>query len=106
MTDSAVQPLVDLHCHGALGHELGRDAGGSREAAAHHRAAGVGRVVASLVSGTPDALVGQVFVPQATGDPRAIALRIAEIKGFIDIPWGQVVSDLLAHLDKDACHGE
>lgn len=61
MTDSAARPsLVDLHCHGALGHELGRDADGSREAAAHHRAAGVGRVVASLVSGTPDALVGQV----------------------------------------------
>ncbi|KGN40362.1 hypothetical protein N801_14520 [Knoellia aerolata DSM 18566] len=43
--------------------------------------------------------VGQVFVPQATGDPRAIAVRIAEIKGFIDVPWGQVVSDLLAHWD-------
>ncbi|CAN7237148.1 hypothetical protein [Knoellia sp. LjRoot47] len=50
--------------------------------------------------------VGQIFVPQATGDPQAIALRIADIKGFIDMPWGQVVSDLLAHLDKDACYGE
>ncbi|GGB78381.1 hypothetical protein N798_03085 [Knoellia flava TL1] len=60
MTDSAVHPLVDLHCHGALGHEFGRDTGGSREAAAHHRAAGVGRLVGSLVSGTPDTLVGQV----------------------------------------------
>ncbi|KGN31740.1 hypothetical protein N802_03400 [Knoellia sinensis KCTC 19936] len=49
--------------------------------------------------------VGQVFVPQATGDPGAIARRIAEIKGFIDIPWGQVVSDLLAHAP-EACGRE
>ncbi|MFW5470650.1 hypothetical protein ACOCJ4_11440 [Knoellia sp. CPCC 206435] len=46
--------------------------------------------------------VGVVFVPQATGDPGAIARRIAEIKGFIDMPWGQVVSDLLAR-DDTAC---
>lgn len=52
--------LVDLHCHGALGHEFGRDVGGSSAAAAHHRAAGVGSLVASLVSGTPDTLVAQV----------------------------------------------
>lgn len=52
--------LVDLHCHGALGHEFGGDLAGSSAAAAHHHAAGVGSVVASLVSGTPDALVGQV----------------------------------------------
>lgn len=43
--------------------------------------------------------VAQVFVPQAIGDPQAIALRIAEIKGFIDVPWGQVVEELLAHWD-------
>jgi len=64
---------------------------------------------ASAAPGGPSShasCVGQVFVPQATGDPQAIAVRIAEIKGFIDIPWGQVVSDLLAHVDKDACHGE
>ncbi|GGB78387.1 hypothetical protein N798_03080 [Knoellia flava TL1] len=48
--------------------------------------------------------VGQVFVPQATGDPRAIALRIAEIKPWSEDPWGQVVSDLLAHWD--GCKGE
>lgn len=48
--------------------------------------------------------VGQVFVPQATGDPGTIARRIAEIKGFIDVPWGQVVSDLLAHVDRDRCY--
>ncbi|WP_404386560.1 hypothetical protein LL946_08300 [Knoellia locipacati] len=43
--------------------------------------------------------VGIVFVPQATGDPRAIALRIAEIKPWSELPWGQVVSHLLAHWD-------
>lgn len=53
-------PLVDLHCHGALGHEFGKDTRGSSAAAAHHRAAGVGSLVASLVSGTPDTLVAQV----------------------------------------------
>ncbi|WP_404386561.1 N-acetylglucosamine-6-phosphate deacetylase [Knoellia locipacati] len=52
--------LVDLHCHGALGHEFGKDTAGSSAAAAHHRAAGVGSLVASLVSGTPDTLVAQV----------------------------------------------
>jgi N-acetylglucosamine-6-phosphate deacetylase len=52
--------LVDLHCHGALGHEFGKDTRGSSAAAAHHRAAGVGSLVASLVSGTPDTLVAQV----------------------------------------------
>lgn len=52
--------LVDLHCHGALGHEFGRDTAGSSVAAAHHRAAGVGSLVASVVSGTPDTLVAQV----------------------------------------------
>lgn len=78
MTDSADQPLVDLHCHGALGHEFGRDAGGSREAAEHHRAAGVDRLVASLVSGTPDTLVGQVatLAPLvATGELAGIHLE-------------------------------
>ncbi|MFW5470649.1 N-acetylglucosamine-6-phosphate deacetylase [Knoellia sp. CPCC 206435] len=52
--------LVDLHCHGALGHEFGHDAEGSAAAVAHHRSAGVGSVVASLVSARPDTLVGQV----------------------------------------------
>lgn len=61
MTDSAApSDLVDLHCHGALGHEFGRDGAGSAAAAAHHRTAGVGMLVASLVSGTPDTLVAQV----------------------------------------------
>lgn len=52
--------LVDLHCHGALGHEFGHDADGSAAAVGHHRGAGVGSVVASLVSARPDTLVGQV----------------------------------------------
>lgn len=43
-------PLVDLHCHGALGHEFGADADGSRTAAGHLAASGVAHVVASLVS--------------------------------------------------------
>ena len=52
--------LVDLHCHGALGHEFGQDSQGSAEAAEHHHAAGVGTLVASLVSGRADTLIGQV----------------------------------------------
>ncbi len=54
--------LVDIHCHGALGHELGTDAEGSRVAAAHHRAAGTARLVASLVSAPPEAMVASVRV--------------------------------------------
>lgn len=59
-TSSAAPALVDLHCHGALGHEFGQDAAGSAAAATHHRTAGVGSLVASLVSGGPDTLVAQV----------------------------------------------
>lgn len=55
-------PLVDLHCHGALGAEFGVDTDGTRIAAAHHRARGTGRVVASLVSAAPDELARQVGV--------------------------------------------
>ena len=47
--------------------------------------------------------VAAIFVPQATGEPRAVALRIAEVKPYSDEPWGQVVSDLLAHWD--GCRG-
>ncbi|PKW26955.1 N-acetylglucosamine-6-phosphate deacetylase [Phycicoccus duodecadis] len=50
--------LVDIHCHGAAGGELGGPR--SREAAAHHAAAGVGTLVASLVSARPDDLAAQV----------------------------------------------
>ncbi|MEI5585398.1 MULTISPECIES: hypothetical protein [unclassified Agromyces] len=37
--------------------------------------------------------VGQTFVPQATGDPGAIAERIAEIKGFGFGSFGSIISD-------------
>ena len=37
--------------------------------------------------------VGTTFVPQAVGDPGAIARRIAEIKGFIDVSFGAVIGD-------------
>lgn len=50
--------LVDIHCHGALGSELGDDR--TRDAVAFHRAAGVEDVVASLVSAPADRLVEQV----------------------------------------------
>ncbi len=52
--------LVDIHCHGAAGAELGVDEEGSRRAAAHHAAAGVDRLVASLVSAPFDVLVARV----------------------------------------------
>lgn len=60
MSADDVVDLVDLHCHGALGHEFGQDGQGSSEAAGHHRAAGVTTLVGSLVSGRPDTLIGQV----------------------------------------------
>ena len=60
MTAHHVAGLVDLHSHGALGHEFGQDAQGSSAAAAHHHSAGVTNLVASLVSGRPDTLISQV----------------------------------------------
>jgi len=56
----AVSGLVDIHHHGALGAEYGVDGEGSRRAAAHHRAAGADRLVASLVSAPPATLERQV----------------------------------------------
>ncbi len=50
--------LVDIHCHGAVGSEFGGP--GSRDAAAHHAQAGVGTLVASLVSAPAAALEEQV----------------------------------------------
>ncbi|WP_299444991.1 N-acetylglucosamine-6-phosphate deacetylase [uncultured Phycicoccus sp.] len=50
--------LVDIHCHGAVGSEFGGP--GSRDAAAHHAQAGVGTLVASLVSAPAPALEEQV----------------------------------------------
>ncbi|RXZ45180.1 hypothetical protein [Agromyces binzhouensis] len=46
--------------------------------------------------------VGLTFVPQAVGEPGAIAHRIAEIKGFIDIPFGVVIGDF-ARWDQSEC---
>lgn len=70
-------------------------------------AATVGLAGPAAASPSPQAnCVGQVFVPQATGDPQAIALRIAEIKGFIDVPWGEVVRELLVPLDRATCGRE
>lgn len=37
--------------------------------------------------------VGTTFVPQAVGEPGAIAARIAEIKGFIDVSFGAIIGD-------------
>ncbi|MBR7742459.1 amidohydrolase family protein [Phycicoccus sp. BSK3Z-2] len=54
--------LVDVHCHGAVGDAFGTSADGSRRAASHHAADGVGTLVASLVSARPDDLVAQVGV--------------------------------------------
>ncbi|MBP6995205.1 MAG: N-acetylglucosamine-6-phosphate deacetylase [Phycicoccus sp.] len=52
--------LVDIHCHGALGFAFGDTTAGSREAAAYLAGLGVTRVVASLVSATPQRLADQV----------------------------------------------
>lgn len=54
--------LVDIHCHGALGAQFGDDSEGSRRAAAHHHAAGVTRLVASLVTAPAAHLEAQVRV--------------------------------------------
>ncbi len=55
-----VNGLVDIHHHGAAGAEYGLDDEDSRRAAAHHRAAGVDHLVASLVSAPAAALERQV----------------------------------------------
>jgi hypothetical protein len=47
--------------------------------------------------------VGQVFVPQATGEPKAIALRIAEIKSFGFGSFGSIIGGSFAHLED--CYG-
>lgn len=55
-----IADLVDIHCHGAVGHEFGHSDAGSREAVLHHREAGTSRIVASLVSAGPERLAQQV----------------------------------------------
>ncbi|MGL5864311.1 MAG: N-acetylglucosamine-6-phosphate deacetylase [Dermatophilaceae bacterium] len=54
--------LVDIHCHGAFGGEFGTTDAASRMASAHHKRAGVDRVVASLVSAAPWDLTRQIGV--------------------------------------------
>lgn len=52
----------------------------------------------------PDAsCVGTTFVPQAVGEPGAIAARIAEIKSFIPVSFGAVIGDFARWED---CSGE
>lgn len=54
--------LVDVHCHGAVGHTFSADAEGARLAAAHHAAQGTTSVVASLVSAPSQVLLEQITV--------------------------------------------
>lgn len=52
--------LFDIHCHGAVGASFGTDQNAAHRIIESHRAAGVERVVASLVTAPPDQLVRQV----------------------------------------------
>jgi N-acetylglucosamine-6-phosphate deacetylase len=52
--------LVDVHCHGAVGHTFSADADGARLAAAHHAAEGTTSVLASLVSAPSHVLLEQI----------------------------------------------
>ena len=70
-----IADLVDIHCHGAVGHEFGHSDAGSREAVLHHRKAGTSRIVASLVSARPERLAQQV-------DRLAPLVRDGELAGM------------------------
>ncbi|MCO4236806.1 N-acetylglucosamine-6-phosphate deacetylase [Pseudarthrobacter raffinosi] len=54
--------LVDVHCHGAVGHTFSADADGARLAAGHHAAQGTTSVLASLVSAPSQVLLEQIEV--------------------------------------------
>jgi N-acetylglucosamine-6-phosphate deacetylase len=55
--------LVDLHCHGAGGHDFGAaDPAGARLAAAHHLGHGTTSALASVVSGSPAATAAALAV--------------------------------------------
>ena len=54
--------LVDVHCHGGVGHTFGADADGARRAAAFHAAQGTTSVLASLVSAPSSVLLEQIAV--------------------------------------------
>ncbi|QSB23592.1 amidohydrolase family protein [Curtobacterium sp. 24E2] len=52
---TVVPGLVDLHAHGALGHDFATcSAADARAAAAHHRSRGTTTLVASIATGRPD----------------------------------------------------
>jgi N-acetylglucosamine-6-phosphate deacetylase len=54
--------LVDVHCHGAVGHTFSADAEGARLAADYHAARGTTSVLASLVSAPSGVLLEQIRV--------------------------------------------
>jgi N-acetylglucosamine-6-phosphate deacetylase len=54
--------LVDVHCHGAVGHTFSADAEGARLAAGYHAAQGTTSVLASLVSAPSGVLLEQIRV--------------------------------------------
>jgi N-acetylglucosamine-6-phosphate deacetylase len=54
--------LVDVHCHGAVGHTFSADAEGARLAAGYHAAQGTTSVLASLVSAPSPVLLEQIAV--------------------------------------------
>ena len=54
--------LVDVHCHGAVGHTFSADAAGARLAADHHAVQGSTSVLASLVSAPSQVLLDQIAV--------------------------------------------
>lgn len=54
--------LVDVHCHGAVGHTFSTDVEGARRAAAHHASQGTTSVLASLVSAPSQVLLEQIAV--------------------------------------------
>lgn len=54
--------LVDVHCHGAVGHTFSADADGARRAAGYHASQGTTSVLASLVSAPSSVLLEQIAV--------------------------------------------
>lgn len=54
--------LVDVHCHGAVGHTFSADVEGARLAAARHAVEGTTSVLASLVSAPSSVLLEQIGV--------------------------------------------
>jgi N-acetylglucosamine-6-phosphate deacetylase len=55
VTDVLVPGFVDLHAHGALGHDFATcTADDARAAVAHHAARGTTTMIASIATGTPD----------------------------------------------------